>query len=134
MDKKINNGKSINGLKAQLEKKIKKFNKKNQNYFALRRRSGDDNCVQILHLPGFDTLTHIMNVRASDVYLVGNSAVIGPKVLAFAVKTHKLMEKIDSIERDERNTQRKLEGLHGDYDKIEGELPAIYDHIILGRD
>ena len=58
MDKKINNGKSINGLKAQLEKKIKKFNKKNQNYFALRRRSGDDNCVQILHLPGFDTLKH----------------------------------------------------------------------------
>ncbi|MCD5422964.1 hypothetical protein [Limosilactobacillus fermentum] len=132
MDKKINNGKSINGLKAQLEKKIKKFNKKNQNYFALRRRSGDDNCVQILHLPGFDTLKHIMNVRASDVYLVGNSAVIGPKVLAFAVKTHKLMEKIDSIERDERNKQRKLEGLHGDYDKMEGELPAIYDHIILG--
>lgn len=123
MDKKINNGKSVNGLKAQLEKKIKKFNKKNQDYFALRRRSGDNNCVQILHLPGFDTLKHIMDVRASDVYLVGNSAVIGPKVLEFAVKTHKLMEKINSIERDERNKQRALEGPHGDLNEIELQLP-----------
>ena len=123
MGKKINNGKSINGLKAQLEKKIKKFNQKNKSYFALRRRSGDDNCVQILHLPGFDTLKHIMDVRASDVYLVGNSAVIGPKVLEFAVKTHKLMEKIDSIERDERNKQRKLEGPHGDLKEIACTFP-----------
>lgn len=48
--------KKIDELKTELDQKIKKFNKKNKNYFALRRRSGDDNCIQILHLPGFDSL------------------------------------------------------------------------------
>lgn len=121
MSKKIENGNTINELKAQLDQKIKKFNKKNKNYFALRRRSGDDNCIQILHLPGFDSLQHIMNVRSSEIYLVGECAIVGPEVLEFAVKTHKLMAKISAIERSKRNEQRGLEGIHG----VEAKWPEL---------
>ena len=126
MSKKIENGNTINELKAQLDKKIEKFNKKNKNYFALRRRSGDDNCIQILHLPGFDSLQHIMNVRSSEIYLVGERAIVGPEALEFAVKTHKLMAKISAIERSKRNEQRGLEGIHGDdLAKIEAKWPEL---------
>ena len=122
--------KKIDELKTELDQKIKKFNKKNKNYFALRRRSGDDNCIQILHLPGFDSLQHIMNVRSSEIYLVGECAIVGPEALEFAVKTHKLMAKISAIERDERNKQRGLEGIHGDdLAKIEAKWPELHPEL-----
>ena len=126
MSKKIDDWKTINELKTELDQKIKKFNKKNKNYFALRRRSGDDNCIQILRLPGFDSLQHIMNVRSSEIYLVGECAIVGSAALEFAVKTHKLMAKISAIERSKRNEQRGLEGIHGDdLAKIEAKWPEL---------
>ena len=65
-----------------------------------------------------------MNVISSEIYLVGECAIVGPEALKFAVKTHKLMAKISAIERSKRNEQRGLEGIHGDdLAKIKPKLP-----------
>lgn len=106
MTKKNENKKSKDELESELTHQIERFNKKNPQYLAYMRRSGDDKCVQIIHLPGFDTVEHIMNVRASDIYLTGARAVIGPEVMKFAAKTYKLLSEISSIERLQREIDR----------------------------
>ncbi len=106
MTKKHEDKKSQTELENKLAHQIKKFNKHNPEYMAYMRRSGDDKCVQIIHLPGFDTVEHIMNVRASDIYLTGARAVIGPEVMKFAAKTYKLLNEISSIGRLQRECER----------------------------
>lgn len=106
MAKKNDNKKSKDELENELTHQIERFNKKNPQYLAYMRRSGDDKCVQIIHLPGFDTVEHIMNVCSSDIYLTGVRAVVGPEVMKFAAKTYKLLGEISSIGRLQRESER----------------------------
>lgn len=119
MTKKNENKKNQAELESELAHQIKKFNKHNPEYLAYMRRSGDDKCIQIIHLPGFDTVEHIMNVRASDIYLTGVRAVVGPEVMKFAAKTYKLLGEISSIERLQREIDRAQKECEGAWHNVD---------------
>lgn len=119
MTKKNDNKKSKDELENELTYQIERFNKKNPQYLAYMRRSGDDKCVQIINLPGFDTVEHIMNVRASDIYLTGARAVIGPEVMKFAAKTYKLLSEISSIGRLQREIDRAQKEFEGAWHNVD---------------
>ena len=119
-------------LHKKLNQKIVKFNNGNPKYLAIKRQSGDDRCIHIFHLAGFDTVVHIMDVHTTDIYLVGNRATVGPEVLVFSAKIYKLLNEISSVERSERmeaKADKPLLGVPHDNNVISGNVSIPHQYL-----
>lgn len=86
-------------IRKKLTKLIRKFNKEQVEYAAVRKHADNTDIVMIIGSWGADSLRHILTIRPGGIYSTGKDTFrINDNLLVFMTNAYELVKKLDDIE------------------------------------